>query len=127
MALYLRFRLQSGTHSVPLLSVHRVAGFAALDGEPQDYFLGWLRFHGKLMPVFDLNQVVCEAPTPETFGSRIMVIESGPDAPAQFIGLLAAGITDTASANDPGVMPLDLNSYLPMLYTLIPAPPGEPA
>jgi chemotaxis signal transduction protein len=126
MALHLRFQLQSGTHSVPLKSVHRVAGFAALEGEPEDYFLGWLRFHGKLMPVFDLNRVVCEAPTPETFGSRIMVLEAGPDAPAPYIGLLAAGVTDTISANDPGVKSLDLTGYLAMLNALIPAPPGEP-
>lgn len=97
-----------------------MAGYAALEGEPQDYFLGWLRFHGKFMPVFDLNRVVCEAPTPETFGSRIMVLEAGPSAPAPFIGLLAAGVTDTISANDPEAKPLDLSGYLPMLYTLIP-------
>lgn len=125
MALHLRFRLQSGTHAVPLGSVHRVEGFAALDGKPQDYFLGWMRFHGKLTPVFDLNQVVCDAPTPETFGSRIMVLEAGPDAPVPYIGLLAAGVTDTISADDPGAKPLDLTSYLSMLYMLIPELPGE--
>lgn len=125
MALHLRFRLQSGTHAVPLRSVHRVEGFAALDGEPQDYFLGWMRLHGRLAPVFDLNRIVCETPTPETFGSRIILLEAGPDAPVPFIGLLAAGVTDTISADDPGVKPLDLAGYLPMLYMLIPAPPGE--
>lgn len=125
MALHLRFRLQSGTHSIPLEGVHRVAGFAALDGEPQGYFLGWLRFRGKLMPVFDLNQVVCETPTPETFGSRIMVLEAGPDSPVPYIGLLAGGITDTISADDPEVKPLDLTGYLAMLYMLVPDLPGE--
>lgn len=125
MALQLGFRLQSGTHAVPLGRVHRVTGFATLDGEPLDYFLGWLRFHGKLTPVFDLNRVVCEEPTPETFGSRIMVLEAGPDAPVPYIGLLAAGITDTISADDPGVVPLDLSGYLQMLYPLIPDLPGE--
>ncbi|HWE84465.1 MAG TPA: chemotaxis protein CheW [Terracidiphilus sp.] len=125
MALHLRFRLQSGTHAVPLRSVYRVAGFAALDGEPQDYFLGWLRFHGKFTPVFDLNQVICEMPTLETFGSRIMVLEAGPDAPVSYIGLLAAGVTDTISADDPAANPLDLTSYLQMLYALIPDLPGE--
>ena len=102
-----------------------MAGFAALEGEPQDYFLGWLRFHGKLTPVFDLNRVVCEARTPETFGSRIMVLEAGPNAPVPYIGLLAAGVTDTISVNDPGVKPLDLTGYLVMLYSLIPDLPGE--
>ena len=125
MAIHLRFRLESGVHSVPLRSVHRVAGFAALDGDAEDYFLGWLRFHGKLTPVFDLNRVVCETPTEETFGSRIMVLEAGPNAPVPYIGLLAAGVTDTISANDPGVKPLDLAGYLAMLYMLIPDLPGE--
>lgn len=125
MALHLRFRLHSGTHSVPLRSVYRVAGFAALDGEPQDYFLGWLQFHGKPAPVFDLNRVICEAPTPETFGSRIIVFEAPPDAPTRYIGLLAAGVTDTTSANEPGVKPLNLASYLAMLCLLIPDLPRE--
>ena len=127
MAIHLRFRLQSGTHAVLLRSVYHVAGFAALEGEPQDYFLGWLRFHGKLTPVFDLNRVVCEAPTPETLGSRIMVLEAGPDAPVSYIGLFAAGVTDTISDKDPEVTRLDLSGYLPMLYTLIPDLPGERA
>jgi chemotaxis signal transduction protein len=125
MALHLRFRLQSGAHAVPLRSVHGVAGYASLVGEPDDYFLGWLRFHGKLMPVFDLNRVVCETPTEATFGSRIIVLECGEGAPAPYIGLLAAGVTDTVAGNDPEVTPLELSGYLDMLYTLIPEPPRE--
>ncbi len=125
MALHLRFRLQSGVHAVPLDAVHRVSGYATLIGEPEDYFLGWLKFHGRLTPVFDLNRVVCESPTEETFGSRIMVLEAGKEAPVPYIGLLAAGVTDTVSGDDPSVKLLDLRLYLDMLYTLIPEPPAE--
>jgi chemotaxis signal transduction protein len=125
MAVHLRFRLQSGTHSVPLRTVHGVAGYATLVGEPEDYFLGWLKFHGKLTPVFDLNRVVCEAETEATFGTRIMVLDCGADGPVPYIGLLAAGVTDTVSDSDPGVTPLDLRAYLEMLHTLIPEPPRE--
>jgi hypothetical protein len=120
----LRFRLQSGPHAVPLKRVYRIAAFASLAGEPEEYFLGWLRFYGKWAPVFDLNRVICEAPTPEEFGSRIMLVDAAPDAPVPYIGLLAPGVTDTASPDDPGVTRLDLDLYLQMLSNFIPALPS---
>jgi hypothetical protein len=121
----LRLRLQSGPHSVPLNRVFRVAGFAALSGTPDEYFLGWFRFYGKQTPVFDLNRVVCDAATPEEYGSRIIVVEAAPDAPVPYIGLLAPGVTDTTAADDHTATPLDLNLYLQMLVNFIPAPPAQ--
>jgi hypothetical protein len=35
-------------------------------------------------------------------------------------------VTDTVAANEPDVTPLDLDLYLQMLSTFIPAPPGQP-
>lgn len=125
MAANLRFRLQSGPHAVPLKRVFRVAAFAALTGEPDEYFAGWLRFYGKQMPVFDLNQVLCETPTPEEFGSRIIVVDAAPGAPVPYIGLLAPGVTDTGSTDDPDVAPFDLDLYLQMLSNFIPALPAQ--
>jgi chemotaxis signal transduction protein len=127
LSINLRFRLQDGSYAVPLKRVYRVAAFASLAGEPEDYFVGWLRFQGKWTPVFDLNQVVCESPTPEEIGSRIMLVEAEPGAPVPHIGLLAAGVTDTAAANEEGVTPLDLDLYLQMLSTFIPPFPQVPA
>ena len=127
MSTNLRFRLQSGPFAVPLKRVYRVAAFASLAGEPEDYFLGWLRFQGKWAPVFDLNQVVCEAPTPEDMGSRIMLVDAEPGAPVPHIGLLAAGVTDTAATDEEGVTFLDLDLYLQMLSTFIPPLPQVPA
>ncbi|HKF48947.1 MAG TPA: chemotaxis protein CheW [Terracidiphilus sp.] len=123
MATHLRFRLTSGVHGVPLARVYRVAGFASLTGEPQDYFIGWLKFQGKLAPVFDLNQVVCEEPTPERFGSRIILV-AAEEGRVPYIGLLAPGVTDTAPADDETTTPLDLDMYLGMLTTLIPEVPA---
>ena len=123
MAVNLRFRLQSGPHALPLRRVYRVAGFGSLTGQPDDYFLGWLTFHGRQIPVFDLNRVVCDASTPEEFGSRIILVEAGPDAPVPYVGLLAAGVTDTCAGDDPGVAPFDLDLYLQMISNFIPAPP----
>ncbi len=120
----LRLGLHSGPCSITLDRVHHVAGFATLAGQPDDYFLGWLAFHGEQVPVFDLNRVVCDQPTPENFGSRIVLIEADASAPTRYIGLLAAEITDTIASNDPGVTPLNLDGYLPMLYPLVPAPPA---
>jgi len=121
----LRLRLHSGPCSIPLHRVHHLAGYATLTGQPDDYFLGWLTFHGQQVPVFDLNRVVCEQPTPEHFGSRIMVLDAAAEAPTRYIGLLAAGLTNTVkvtvAAQDPDVPPLNLDSYLPMLYALIPS------
>jgi len=125
MAINLRFRLQSGTHALPLRRIYRVAGFASLTGEPDDYFMGWLTFHGRQTPVFDLNRVVCDTPTPEEFGSRIILMEAGPDAPAPYVGLLAAGVTDTCAADDPGVTLFDVDLYLQMLSNFIPALPEQ--
>jgi len=119
----LRLRLHSGPCSIPLDRVHHVTGYATLAGPADDYFLGWLTFHGQQVPVFDLNRVVCDEPTPELFGSRVVLLEAAPDAPVKYVGLLAADLTDTVAANDADVKPLDLDSYLPMLVTLIPAPP----
>jgi hypothetical protein len=125
MAINLRFRLQSGPHALPLRRVYSVAGFASLTGKPDEYFLGWLTFHGKQAPVFDLNRVVCDTPTPEEFGSRIILVEAGPDAPVHYVGLLAAGVTDTCAADDPGVTLLDIDLYLQMIANFIPAPPAS--
>jgi chemotaxis signal transduction protein len=125
MAANLRFRLQSGTHALPLRRIYRVAGFASLAGVPDEYFMGWLMFQGRQTPVFDLNRVVCDAPTLEEFGSRIILVEAGPDAPVPYVGLLAAGVTDTCVADDPGVTHLDIDLYLQMLTNFIPAPPAQ--
>lgn len=129
--LSLLLRLDSGPCAIPLARVHHLAGFATLTGEPDDYFLGWLLFHGRTVPVFDLNRVVCDQPTPERFGSRIVLLEAASDAPTPLIGLLAAGLTDTVSTSatpvQNAVPPLDLDLYLPMLYTLIPPLPAEAA
>jgi len=129
--LALRFRLADGLHSIPLHRVHQLTGYATLAGEPEDYFLGWLTLHGDPVPVFDLNRVVCDQPTPENFGSRIIVLEAAPgsaaDSPTHYLGLLAAGITDTVAPGEHQIEhqiePLNLDSYLPMLYTLIPPLP----
>jgi chemotaxis signal transduction protein len=125
----LRLRLDSGPCSIPLHRVHHLTGFATLTGTPDDYFLGWLTYHGQQVPVFDLNRVVCDQPTPERFGSRIILLPIGPHASAgmtgKFIGLLAGDLVDTIAMSDPEANPLDLDGFLPMLYTLIPSPPGD--
>ena len=122
----LRLRLDTGPCSIPLYRVHHLAGYATLAGEPEDYFLGWLTFHGEAVPVFDLNRIVCDQPTPEVFGSRILMVAAAPESPTPLLGLLATGITDTLSPGDPhhsDFPRLDLDAYLPMLYTLIPPLP----
>lgn len=124
MALQLRFRLQNDHHAIPLARVHSVAGYARLSGEADDYFLGWLRYHGEWTPVFDLIRVACEEPAPGTFGTRIILVAAGPDAPVRLIGLVAAGVTDTVAANDPDVKQFDLDGCLQMLIHLIPAVPA---
>ena len=121
--LALRFALSSGAHSIPLDRLHHLAGYATLAGDPEDYFLGWLTMRGEHVPVFDLNRVVCDRPTPEHFGSRILVLKAAEPSPTPYIGLLAAAVTDTISvraASDESIEPLDIDLYLPMLYPLIP-------
>ena len=119
----LRLALSSGLFSIPLGRIHHLAGYATLAGEPEDYFRGWLLFRGGRVPVFDLNRIVCEQPTPEHFGSRILLIKAARESPAPYIGLLASGVTDTIAPQ--AAEPLDLDSYLPMLYTLIPHVPAD--
>jgi chemotaxis signal transduction protein len=124
----LRLVLSSGVWSVPLRRLHHLAGYATLAGEAEDYFLGWLETRGEPVPVFDLNRVVCDQPTRENFGSRILVLEAAAESPTPYIGLLAGGVTDTIGASEaesgPVAEALDIDSYLPMLYTLIPPPPA---
>jgi len=123
----LRLELASGPCAIPLHRAHHLVGFASLTGESDDCFLGWLTFHGDLVPVFDLNRVVCEQSTPEHFGSRILIVQAGKGSPTQLVGLLAACMTDTISPCDPGfadIERLDLDSYLPMLYALVPPVPS---
>jgi chemotaxis signal transduction protein len=126
-ALSLRFKLSSGDRSIPLHRLHHLAGYATLSGLPDDYFLGWLSMRGQPVPVFDLNRVVCDQPTPHTFGSRIMIVRAEPSSPTPYVGLLAAAITDTIATGAESVESLDLDNYLPMLYTLTPALPDRPA
>jgi chemotaxis signal transduction protein len=123
--LALRLALDCGLFSIPLQRLHHLCGFAALAGVPEDYFLGWLAFRGGPVPVFDLNRVVCDRATPERFGSRILIVPAGASG---LVGLLAGGVTDTLPANAQEAEPLDLDSYLPMLCTMIPpAIPPAPA
>jgi chemotaxis signal transduction protein len=122
--LALRLALASGLFSIPLQRVDHLAGYATLTGEPDDYFRGWLTFRGDFVPVFDLNRIVCDQPTPENFGSRIILIKTAPGLPAARIGLLAPGVTDTISPDAASAEPLDLDGYLLMLYTLIPPHPA---
>ena len=121
----LQFRLESGPHSLPLSRVYRVAAFAALTGEPDEYFAGWLWFYGRPVPVFDLNRVVCEAATPEEFGSRIMLVEAPPRSAVPYLGLLAPSVTETVTAIHSGTTPFDLDLYLQMLANFIPAVPDH--
>jgi chemotaxis signal transduction protein len=125
--LALRFTLASGAWSIPLNRLHHLAGYAALCGEPEDYFLGWLSMRGEQVPVFDLNRVVFDQPTPQHFGSRIMVLNAAPKSPTAHIGLLAAGVTDTIAPGAGATETFNLDSYLPMLYTLIPPVPAGPS
>jgi chemotaxis signal transduction protein len=117
----LRLQLQSGVCSIPLHRVHHLTGYATLHGVGDTYFLGWLTFHGREIAVFDLNRVVCDEHTPESFGSRIILVHAGAESSVPYVGLLAAGVTDTVAAGDSEIEPLDLDSYLPMLCALIPA------
>jgi chemotaxis signal transduction protein len=126
----LAVHLASGPQYIPLDRIHRVVGYATLDGQAEDYFLGWLTLHGDRIPVFDLNRVVCEQPTPECFGSRIAVVETPAQAPVRLIGLLAPGLTDTLSPDDPGratAQLLDADNWLPMLYPFLPSAVPEGA
>jgi chemotaxis signal transduction protein len=124
MALQLSFRLKSGEHAIPLARAHSIVGYAKLQGENDDYFLGWLCLHGESVPVFDLNRVACEEPSPETFGTRIILVPAGEAAPVRLIGLLAAGVTDTIAAGESSATLFNLDDYLPMLVNLIPAVPA---
>lgn len=123
----LRLRLSSGLHSLPLDRVHYVAGYATLTGGPDDYFLGWLSLHGEQVPVFDLNRVVCDEPTEENFGARIVVLNTDESASVAHIGLLAPEVTDTIAAEDEAATLIHVDAYLPMLYPLIPARSTERA
>jgi chemotaxis signal transduction protein len=124
MALQLSFRLKSGKHAIPLARVHTIVGNAKLKGESDDYFRGWLCFHGDWVPVFDLNRVVCEDPSPETFGTRIILARPNDIDPVRLIGLLAAGVTDTVAAGDTSAALFNLDDYLPILTNLIPDVPA---
>jgi hypothetical protein len=56
-----------------------------------------------------------------------MVLNAAPSSPTRHIGLLAASVTDTISPGEGPGEAFNLNSYLPMLYTLIPAEPSSNA
>jgi chemotaxis signal transduction protein len=116
----LRISLASGSWLIPLNRLHHLAGYATLTGEPADYFLGWLSMRGEQVPVFDLNLVVCEQPTPQNYGSRVLIFKAGAESATPYIGVLAGGVTDTVSASESTLEEFELDSYLPMLYTLIP-------
>jgi chemotaxis signal transduction protein len=118
--LALRLRLASGPCCIPLDRVQHVTGYATLSGPADDYFLGWLMFHGQQVPVFDLDRVVCDQATPQEFGTRIILIGEVGSMPIRYVGLLAAGVTDTIADGTQDAPTLDLESYLPMIYAMIP-------
>lgn len=123
----LRARLSSGEFAMPVDRVLQIVGFAELSGEADELFLGWLTYRGEQIPVFDLNQAVCEQSSPRTFGSRIAIVEAGRGASARPIGLLTPGLTDTVArgTEDAELLPLDM--YCSILLPLIPEAPVEAA
>jgi len=111
----LRFRLSTGDWTLPLLGIEALSACAAMKGSADDYFLGWLNFHGEPVPVFDLDRVANEHPTRPEYGSRIVIVRSND----RRMGLLVNGATDTTNAED--ARAFDLEPLLPMLATLTPA------
>lgn len=116
----LRARLSNGEYAMPADRVLQIVGFAELSGESDDLFLGWLCYRGEQIPVFDLNQAVCEQPSPRTFGSRIAIVEAGRGTAVRPMGLLTPGLTDTVARGADGVEPLPLDMYCSILLPLIP-------
>ena len=112
--------LASGRASIALERIHSICGFATLSGVPETYFAGWLNYYGQQVPVFDLNCVLCEQQTEETFGTRIILLPAATSSPAPLLGLLAAGVTDTVAIPCSEAPLLEPDSFLPMLYALIP-------
>jgi chemotaxis-related protein WspB len=116
----LRFTVGDQTFALPLAAIHHVVGYVTLHGTPDEWFLGWLRFHGEPVPVFDLCRVISDIPTPPTFGSRIIIVDAPANSTTPHIGLLAAGVTDTIATTDAEITPFELSSYLPLLAPLVP-------
>lgn len=122
----LRVRLSNGEYAMPIKNVERIVGFAELSGQGDDIFLGWLTYHGARIPVFDLNQAICEQATERTFGSRIAIVQAGKGEAAMRMGLLVQGPTDTVAHGAENMEPLPLEMYCSMLVPLVPSD-GEDA
>jgi chemotaxis-related protein WspB len=57
---------------------------------------GAINYHGTLIPVIDLSQLIQNQPSRPCFGTRIMVIETAGESDLpQTIGLLAEQVVDT--------------------------------
>jgi chemotaxis signal transduction protein len=110
--LTVRFRAGGQHFAFSLKTVESIAGYAMLhefteNAVPPDdamalnhaAFVGWLKYRGTQVPVFDLGLFLSDQPTPLLLSSRIMLFTRLHDA-TQRIGLLAADITDTREEHE---------------------------
>jgi chemotaxis signal transduction protein len=110
--LTVRFRAGGQHFAFSLKAVESIAGYAMLhefteNAVPPDHamalnhaaFVGWLKYRGAQVPVFDLGLFLGNEATPLLLSSRIMLFTRLNDA-TQRIGLLAADITDTREEHE---------------------------
>lgn len=78
--------------------VHRVE-LSQGQGFPQTV-TGQFNYHGQIVPVMDLSQLLCDRPSRPALGTRIILMErSDSDGYRQILGLLVENVTETLEHN----------------------------
>jgi chemotaxis-related protein WspB len=94
--------LQAGSqrYAVDSQVVVEVVPWASLYPLPDspDTIVGLLNYHGTLVSVLDLGQLIHQVPSQTKFGTRIILVRSGAAA-SPYLGLLADRVVDTRSVH----------------------------
>ena len=88
----LLFALGGDYYRVELSRLKGVIAWAELKPSETRGILGWLNLRGELVPVIDLNELVCGTPTPRLLGSRILLLECASRGRTRTVGALASEV-----------------------------------
>ncbi len=71
--------------------------------------VGLLNYHGELVSVIDVGQLIHQVPSQPNFGTRIILVRSG-EAASPYLGLLADRVVDTRSVHPDQLEPMGLGT-----------------
>ena len=88
----LLFAIGGEYYRVQLSRLKGVVPWAELAPSTERGLIGWLNLRGEMVPIIDLNQLLCGAPTERCLGSRILLLNCVSRGKSVTVGALAGEV-----------------------------------